>query len=294
MPSLPDVQLLNRASPDGDYPVDGIRTYTASDQNSLHYVVVPTEVRRAQLLYLHGIESHGGWFVPVAKRLATHGIETVLMDRRGSGINIQASIPPSGLHQDQLLEDTHDLLPHLGSVPRTLLGLSWGGVLATAATLRWPSAFQQLVLVTPGLVTKVPIPMKTKLAVGWALLTGSRRTFPIPIPTTWFSEVEATAAFLDLDPLRFKVVRTEFLSASRALHRMIRRGIKNLDVPVHLILAEHDRIIDNDQVTTLLKQASRSDLRVKTYDGATHSVQFDQIDELTADLLAILLPEAID
>src|SRR5690348_12732377 len=42
---------------------------------------------RGAVLYLHGIQSHGGWFEDSAKHLAEAGFAVLLADRRGSGRN---------------------------------------------------------------------------------------------------------------------------------------------------------------------------------------------------------------
>ncbi|MBU0618189.1 MAG: alpha/beta hydrolase, partial [Planctomycetes bacterium] len=39
------------------------------------------------IIYLHGIQSHGGWFEWSASVLASAGCTVVLPDRRGSGLN---------------------------------------------------------------------------------------------------------------------------------------------------------------------------------------------------------------
>ena len=39
------------------------------------------------MLYLHGIQSHGGWFEGSACYLAEKGLHVLLPDRRGSGLN---------------------------------------------------------------------------------------------------------------------------------------------------------------------------------------------------------------
>src|SRR5689334_10539782 len=58
---------------------------------------------RGSLVYLHGIQSHGGWYVETAAALAERGYTVFLPDRRGSG----ACGEPRGHFDspDQLVED---------------------------------------------------------------------------------------------------------------------------------------------------------------------------------------------
>ena len=56
------------------------------------------------LLYLHGIQSHGGWFLRSADYLHHQGHTVLLPDRRGSGLN--AADRGHAHSPKQLLEDT--------------------------------------------------------------------------------------------------------------------------------------------------------------------------------------------
>jgi hypothetical protein len=63
--------------------------YEGARGRRLRYAVVRARPERQALLYLHGIESHGGWFLAAAEGLAERGATTYLLDRRGSGLNLE-------------------------------------------------------------------------------------------------------------------------------------------------------------------------------------------------------------
>ena len=71
-----------------------IETFTAGDGYRWRYRVYepPGASPRARLVCLHGIQSHGGWYVETAEALAARGYTVFLTDRRGSG----ASDEPRG------------------------------------------------------------------------------------------------------------------------------------------------------------------------------------------------------
>jgi alpha-beta hydrolase superfamily lysophospholipase len=243
---------------------------------------------KQNLLFLHGIESHGLWFVEVAERLALRGIRTYLLDRRGSGLN-RDCLTPNELTASQLLSDVQKFRMHLGNIPLHVLGLSWGGKLATAAVAAVPLYVRSLILVTPGLVPRVKLPFTHKLQLMKAIAIGSHREVPIPIEDRWFTRSPAFLDFLRQDPLRSRLVSTALLRATLALDGILRRDLSTIRVPVHLFLAENDRIIDNRKTEEMLKQLPTKLASRHLYEGATHSLQFDQAMRLSDDLLEILL-----
>jgi lipase len=98
----------------------------------------------APLLCLHGIEAHGLRFVGLASHL--DGVELVAPDLRGHGRSPRDG--PFSLDQH-----VRDLLPILGDLgpQTTLVGHSYGGLIAWEVARAAPSAVARLVLVDPPL-----------------------------------------------------------------------------------------------------------------------------------------------
>ena len=83
----------------------------------------------ARVVCLHGIISHAGWYSQSCRKLAEAGYEVHFMDRRGSGLNAAARGDVD--HYETWLQDTEIYLGQLtATLPRILLGISWGGKLA--------------------------------------------------------------------------------------------------------------------------------------------------------------------
>jgi alpha-beta hydrolase superfamily lysophospholipase len=248
----------------------------------LRYAVVRAWPQRGALLYLHGIESHGGWFLAAAEGLAEHGYTTYLLDRRGSGLNHESGTgdAPSAA---VLLEDVRRFRAHAGLDDVVLVGLSWGGKLALAAALDQPTGVRALVLVTPGLVPRVGYPLFTRIGIALALLLGGGIRFHVPIEPDMFTRTPRFLAYIVNDPLRLERVTARFLLASAVLDRRIRARVQELSMPVLLFLAGHDRIIDNPRTRALLERVAGR-LRVRVYDDATHSIQLEQPERLVHDV----------
>jgi pimeloyl-ACP methyl ester carboxylesterase len=79
-------------------------------------------------------------------------------------------------------------------------------------------------------------------------------------------------------------VRARFLASSRALDHHIATADRRLQVPTLLVLAERDRIIDNEATAALVRGVCARPPQILTYGGANHSIQFDFTDRLVADM----------
>ena len=260
-----------------------IAAFSGAGGRRLRYGVVRAKNERRALLYLHGIESHGEWFLAAAKELAQRGCTTYLLDRRGSGLNHKKQ-PGDTPSAEVLLEDVRLFRAHARLDELVLVGLSWGGKLAVAAALDQPRGVQALVLVTPGLVPRVGYSLPEKAALALSLAVGGRARFHVPIEPEMFTRTERYLDYIVNDPLRLKRVTARFLRASLQLDRKIRTRVHTLTAPVLLFLAGHDRIIDNEKTQALLERLPSGHLRIHLYERATHSIQFEETERLARDI----------
>ena len=264
-----------------------INSFTGARGRQLRYGVVRAHPERRALLYLHGIESHGGWFLAAAEALAERGCTTYLLDRRGSGLNRETE-PGDASSAEVLLEDVRRFRAHAGLEALVLAGLSWGGKLALAAALDQPQGVCALVLLTPALVPRVDYSWPKRLAIALSLLVGGRARFHVPIEPEMFTRTPRFLDFIANDPLRLQRVTARFLFATRALDRRIRARVDGLAAPVLLLLAGHDRIIDNERTQALLGRIPPGRLSVRLYERATHSIQFEETAAVVRDVEAFL------
>lgn len=245
--------------------------------------VVRARPERGRVLYLHGIESHGGWFLLAAARLAERGLSTFMPDRRGSGWNRELT---GSRHETlaRLLADVEAARAAVGE-PLLLVGLSWGGKLALANALERGSGVAGLVLITPGLVPRVDLPVWSKLVAASSLPFGGGVRIGLPIRPEMFTTTARYLEYVTNDPLRRRDASARLLATSRRLDQRIRGATAGLAVPTLLLLAERDRIIDNAATEALVRDVCGSASDVRTYAGATHSIQFDDVDRLVDDIV---------
>lgn len=266
---------------------DEVVSYAGSGGRVLRYRVVRAPRERHALLYLHGIESHGGWFLAAARGLAERGCTTYLLDRRGSGLNREGPVGDAA-SAGELLEDVRAFRAAAGLRSLVLVGLSWGGKLALAAALDEPAGVRAVVLVTPGLVPRIDLPPAQKLRVLLSLAHGGRARVELPITTEMFTRTPRHRAYIANDPERVTAVTARFLRVSRTIDRRLREGLPALAAPVLLLLAEHDEIVDNARTRALLERLPAGRLRVALYEGATHAIQLDHTARLVDDVSAFL------
>ncbi len=232
------------------------------------------------LLYLHGIQSHGLWYEGSAQRLAEAGLAVLLPDRRGSGRNeVDRGHTPSAR---RLLTDVAEYLDELhvltGLARFHILGVSWGGKLGLAYQRHEPSRVESLTLSAPGLFAKVDFPLARKVRVAISAYTMGKTLFEIPLqdPTLFTTDPERQVFIRD-DALALMKVTASFLLASHWLDRYATGVDRDGPAcPLRLLLAEHDRIIDNDKTAAFVRRLSWPDRTITIYDSAHHTLEFEK------------------
>ncbi len=275
------------------YPAPGgvpgeLGEYASSEGANLAYVAYTQPVARTALVYLHGIESHAGWFALAAEHLHQQGFDVYCLDRRGSGLNRENRGFLSGHVDDYttLLVDVRAFIAPLHDRYDQvfLVGLSWGGKLALSYVLAYPEDIDGLVLITPGLRAEVDVSFLHKLKIALLSPLNPTARVPTPIQPEMFTTTPVYLDYIRQDPLRLTSATVRFFWQSHRLDKYIDRNIGDNRLPVQLFLADGDRIIDNDGVLKLLQQGQGPGLDVLRYEDQTHSIQLDAAQRLVDDM----------
>lgn len=269
-----------------------VLTWTAPDGASLNYVRYSSRhnrSRRLAFLYLHGIESHAAWFDEAADYLTQAGADLFAPDRRGSGLNRENQGFASGHipSADVLLDDVDAAIAELRKSYEkvVVIGLSWGGKLGLAHALFRENKPDALILITPGVASKIRPSFKLKWKVLGAAFFQPTRQFELPIKPEMFTANPVFLARIAADPLRLRSVSARFYMESRRLDRRVARAIQSNTVPTLAFFAGQDQIIDNDTARDLLRRGGNSGLEIKVYEDQVHSLQFDAPRILVDDIL---------
>jgi alpha-beta hydrolase superfamily lysophospholipase len=268
-----------------------LRQWTMSDGYRLQGRVWKpgdTAASRA-VIYVHGIQSHGGWFEWSASLIAQTGLPVILPDRRGSGLNQTArGDAPSA---ERWLADLDEVAAWtagaLGVSVFDLVGVSWGGKLAVAWALRHPKRVGRVLVIAPGLFPAVDVGLWTRVRIGLALVTDSRRRFAIPLDDpALFTDNPFGRAFIADDPLKLTRATARFFWYSNRLDgRLSRAAAGALPAETTLVLAGRDRIIRNEPTERWIRRLTRGRARSITFPGAAHTLEFSADPDPLRDLV---------
>lgn len=105
----------------------------------VHYTV---SGRGPWLTLSHSLATHLGMWAPQVEALGAH-FTVLRYDTRGHGAS---GAPPAPYTLEQLADDAHGLLQHLGIARTHWLGLSMGGMVGQMLALRHPAVLDRVVL----------------------------------------------------------------------------------------------------------------------------------------------------
>jgi alpha-beta hydrolase superfamily lysophospholipase len=256
-----------------------VETFTAGDGYRWHYRrYEPTGDAVGRVVCVHGIQSHGGWYEHSCRFLAASGFSVFFLDRRGSGLNEQdrGDAPSFRRLLDDIAEFLRGLHDERDRTKTFLLAVSWGGKLAAALQRCHPGLVDGLALLCPGFCPRVRPALGERLRIFWAWLTSPRRLFPIPLDDPeLFTATPRWQRFLREDTRGLHLATARFLVGSVRLDGYLRFVPRHVRVPVLLMLAGHDRIIDNARTRAYVERFASADREVIEYPDAHHTLEFE-------------------
>jgi alpha-beta hydrolase superfamily lysophospholipase len=270
-------------------PSYSLREFQASDGYRHHYRHYPAAGSpRAELVCIHGIQSHAGWYEHSCRRYAEGGYSVSFFDRRGSGLNHEQRGDAPGFRR--LVDDVAEFILSLGNKTVYLLAISWGGKIAVALQKRHPGLIRGLVLICPGFFAQVRPPLGQRLAIVWSRLVSPTRVFPVPLnDPELFTANPRWLQFLRDDPLSLRQATARLLLESVRLDFYLRSAPRFVQVPVLTLLAGQERIIRNDRTRLFVNRFAGTDQTILEYPEAHHTLEFEpDPDPIINDILAWL------
>jgi alpha-beta hydrolase superfamily lysophospholipase len=254
-----------------------IEFYEAADGRRLAVRVWnAAEAPRARMVFLHGVTSHGGWYTRSCHHLSRGGFEVHFLDRRGSGLNYER---PGDVDRWQTwIDDVAVYLKQMGGgQPVVLCGISWGGKLAVAVARREPGLMHALALICPGLYSPHEPGLLKRLALSApapARVQHRRVRIPLRRPEL-FTDTPAWREFIARDPLTLREITWRFAREDRRLTHYARQAASLLHMPLLLMLAGRDRIVNNGRAMNFFRRAAANPRRLIEYANAAHTLEFE-------------------
>lgn len=269
-----------------------------SNQTHLTYRKYFADNPRGVVLYLHGIQSHSGWYIQSCEILAENGYTVYAPDRRGSGLNrvdrghLQNYEDLVG-DMDAFVNRIHADFPDL---PLFIMSVSWGGKLALLYESRSPGSVEGIILSTPGIRSKVDLNLWNKLKVLYYFWRKRDIQPMIPIPidrADMFTDDVGWQNWIARDRNTLRRCTARFYWESNQMDRATKKLIENCKAPFLLQLAGRDEIVNNKKTIKFLKKklpgATENKLEIIEYPGARHTLEFEKnMREIVMDVVAWL------
>jgi alpha-beta hydrolase superfamily lysophospholipase len=234
----------------------------------------PAGPSRGEIVALHGIQSHGGWYENSCSWLAGRGWGVSFLDRRGSGLNDAARGDCPGFRR--LVDDVAEYLRSRPSQlrPVVLLAISWGAKLATALQMRHPGLCDRLVLITPGFCPRVRPSLRERLRIAARRFVRPSALHPIPLnePELFTANPERVRYIAD-DPLALRRATARLLFESARMDLYLKVARRYVTVPTLVLLAGRDRIIDNERTRRFVRRFA--DVSLAEFRDANHTLEFE-------------------
>src|SRR5262245_11213199 len=259
-----------------------VLSFTAGDGYVWRYRRYPAvgEIK-AHVVGIHGIQSHGGWYENSCSRLAEAGFEVSFLDRRGAGLNEQDRGDCPSFRR--LLDDIAEFLREKRKDGRKvfLMAISWGGKLAAALPRRHPGLVDGLALLCPGMCPKVGLPLGQRLALFFTRLVNPTKLYDVPLSDpALFTANPERQQFIRDDQVGLRQATARLLLESARLDAYLRLfAPRAITMPVLVLLAEHDRIIDNAATRRYVENLPSQDKQIIEYPGAHHTLEFEPAPE---------------
>ncbi len=248
----------------------------SSDGLGLAVVHYPVETPRGRVLLVHGYGEHQGRYLEVSERLTAEGVSVWTVDLRGHGRSegLQGDLRAIG----DYIADVESARAHAeahsgpGAPPFFLFGHSMGGLVCLCHVLEHPGCFAGLTLTSPFLAPAQRLPPGAVVIVRALARLAPRLRLWARIERDDVTRDEQKRKEHAADPLVFTGVRAAWAAATDRAQREIFARSHEVDLPLLLLLAGDDRVVDSGRAKALFDRLGSADKSLKEYPGLYHEL----------------------
>ncbi|MBA4075483.1 MAG: hypothetical protein C0508_10600 [Cyanobacteria bacterium PR.023] len=231
---------------------------------------------QAVAIAVHGMVMHGGVYDRLASELVGLDFEVYAQDLRGYGRWQFAPTAKSTLSYKESLEDLKALVRAARNehpdLPVFLIGESMGAGLSLRAAAAMPGEISGLVLSSPALKRRNYCEPEMVKDVAALFANPVRQFDMVPYIRKFASEDPQIAQETIEDPMVRKTLSLRELLKTASVIRTNINHVKNIpaDMPVLVMQGDHDRMLQQNAVVTLLKKLKSTDQTVRWLPGKGH------------------------
>ncbi len=236
-----------------------------------YFPPAPGALHRGSIVCLHGIQTHGEWFAPLAEELTARGYAVYCPDRKYSGHHPENN----GIARIESKDTKESWLGDVNAVitaarshgkPVYLLGTSWGAKLALGVAACHPQQVDGTIMLVPALATtKETLAEKLKVLF-WGVFD-KERPLALPLAPADYVKVHKEQTPLSSkdeqqfiqnmskDDLLLQQATARFQMTARDLQKTSLKQLKKTrseQRPVLILLAEGDKIVKNEASRKIL------------------------------------------
>jgi len=259
-----------------------IGQFDTEDGSQLYYDCWAAGEGAPCAIYLHGLESHTGWFSNLAEYLNSKAINVYAFDRRGSGLNRASSRNFYSRYLASDLKIFLDLVKKEHPESKIfLIGLCLGGKIAVDFFYYHQDCLDGLILISPSLKTRLKFSLRDKLSI----LFRPNSLLKVPINDTMFTSNEKHLKLIDKDSLRLRYIPGQHFLEIAKMDCHLKAASNNIKLPVLLMLAGIDEIIDTRSCRKWCERLPSTDKTIKFYKDYHHILVFEpKADEVMEDI----------
>jgi alpha-beta hydrolase superfamily lysophospholipase len=254
------------------------RIIRASDGTELHCLRWATRERPwAAVVFIHGIASHAAWFGETADALREQGVVVFAADRRGSGLS--GGLRGHLARYSRALDDLDEVVTVVESdyqdTPLFLAASSWAAKLGVVYSAMRPGQLRGLMLLGPGLLPRVTLPLMRRVAVVVGHTVAPTARLEIPLTPELYTNTPRYIEFIRADQLRLITATLQFFWETARLDRCRRRASANLGLPLLVLQGENDAMMDVPNTRRWFFQLGTPDKTYHSYPRAGHTLDFE-------------------
>ena len=244
---------------------------------------IPKKFGKEVIVYMNGLESHGGWFAESARTLTERGIDVYAIDRRGSGINSRVI----GNYEDWV-SDVHQLVKKIkeddSGKDINLVSLCFGARVATAEAIKNKEDAKTLTYISPGFDMKIDLNCCEKNLVAWSILSGINSPVSSPVKRAeMFTRDEKYLKWIKSDLLKVTSPNASDFYQGFVLGEFCKDRLGEVKIPVFILFAENDEIVNVDKARKTFSKLGKKP-EIKVYE-ADHTIFFSNKEEFIRDLI---------